>query len=255
MSEYKKEIKWKSWFAFSKELSELGDDTLRCVDIVIYCYLWDEQDYYINELKRKEYRPSLPAIAKQTRNTEFIVRKSLKKLVGLGLITKLAEATSREGACYQVFDFHDIDGMLDGKSNKEEREEALEQRRVEHEEWKESQQVVEQIIEETTSNIEIIEQFYSEPIIQNKSDDLIISELNALADELGYDWNVEGLLDLYKLSGIESCKNQMKDRMSLDAANDNQDWSSKYSNHSPVIEQPHESKRFSVNTEYSYKFS
>lgn len=190
MSEYKKEITWKSWFAFSKELSELGDETLRCVDIVIYCYLWDEQDYYINELKRKEYRPSLPAIAKQTRNTEFIVRKSLKKLVELGLIAKLAEATSREGASYQVFDFQDIEGMLDGKSNKEEREEALEKRRVEQEKWKASQPVIEPIstvveqIVEGLSSVECSSDPEPEPIVECPATD---EQINAYCSIVGSD--------------------------------------------------------------------
>ncbi|MCE0178239.1 helix-turn-helix domain-containing protein [Klebsiella pneumoniae] len=220
---------------------------------LFYCRLMDD---YLNETKNygKEYFPRIKELAIKFRVDEKTIKSRLKLLVELGLVIQ----TPNKGYAnfLEVVNFQELN-ILDGTDVKEDiaihRGQRKAERVKQHQEWLDKQSpsmLTPEPLRETPEALStppvmqaegasqsepVIEQFYSEPIIQNKSDDLIITELNTLADELGYDWNVEGLLDLYKLSGIESCKNQMKDRMSLDAANDNHDWSSKYSNHPPVI--------------------
>lgn len=127
----KKEVDFNQWFAVSRELAEKTSGKMKASHLMIYFFMKDDSYFHLEERQQSEYRPSLAAIAKCTGNTEKIVRAALLYLIELGLLVKEADATSRAGAAYRVIDFRQVPDLMTEKSNKEEREAYVTQKKAE----------------------------------------------------------------------------------------------------------------------------
>ncbi|HHT7950673.1 TPA: hypothetical protein ACT2JH_000203 [Salmonella enterica] len=143
----KKEVDFNQWFAVSRELAEKTSGKMKASHLMIYFFMKDDSYFHLEERQQSEYRPSLAAIAKCTGNTEKIVRAALLYLIELGLLVKEADATSRAGAAYRVIDFRQVPNLMTEKSNKEEREAYVAQKREEQPE-----PILEEAVEEAVAN-------------------------------------------------------------------------------------------------------
>ncbi|CEL82312.1 hypothetical protein BN1222_03574 [Klebsiella quasipneumoniae] len=219
------------FLAFCNELSQCCSK-LNALDVQIYSVMLDDAGFY--EFNFGHYTPAHEDIALDCGvSRSSVIRCINNKLIPLGLVS-VSDSKNGSSSTYRVHDYRTVPGLLDKPSVSERkaqrRKEALEAREayrksiasdtgkpVTIEQPPEAPQKPVSVPDEPTyQEQETTPQETAQELTEGEA----ISLLTEAANRCGYDWNVEGLLELCQSQGIEAAEQAMIQRMELAAAQD-----------------------------------